>query len=241
MEELPKRVAVAYTRVSTNGQAEDGFGLAIQREAIREWLRAHDIDGFRHFSDEGVSGKILERPGLTEALSVLGDGSLLIVARLDRLARDLITQELLLLEIKRVGARLVSCADGEQAYLDDDPDDPSRKMIRQVLGAVSEYERAMVVLRLRVGRRAKRAKGGYAGGVVPFGWRWERGRGVLIDEREMLVLQTMIDYRQTGSTLGQIADMLNRGGPIYRPRHGPAWNVRRISRIMQNSPLVNPS
>jgi DNA invertase Pin-like site-specific DNA recombinase len=75
-----------------------------------------------------------------------------VVARLDRLARDLLTQEFLLREIRQRGADLVSCSDTEADYLQDDPHDPTRKLVRQVLGAISEFERALIKLRLQRGR-----------------------------------------------------------------------------------------
>jgi DNA invertase Pin-like site-specific DNA recombinase len=71
----------------------------------------------------------------------------LIVYRLDRLARDLVLEEQLLAEAWRMGAVVFSTSAGESAYLEDDPLDPSRRLIRQVLGAVNEYERAMIGLR----------------------------------------------------------------------------------------------
>ncbi len=60
----------------------------------------------------------------------------LVVYRLDRLARDLILQETLLAEIANLGGRVFSTIPGEQDVIEDDPDDPSRRLIRQVLGAV---------------------------------------------------------------------------------------------------------
>ena len=63
----------------------------------------------------------------------------------------------------------------EAGYLGDDPDDPSRTLIRQVLGAVSQYERSMIALRLRSGRRRNASQGGYAYGAPPFGFKAEDG------------------------------------------------------------------
>jgi DNA invertase Pin-like site-specific DNA recombinase len=67
-----------------------------------------------------------------------------VVYRLDRLARDLIVQETLLAEVWRMGREVFSTSAAEQGYLADDPHAPSRKLIRQVLGAVNEYERSMI-------------------------------------------------------------------------------------------------
>lgn len=226
--------AVGYIRVSTATQA-DGFGPEIQEHAIREWFGDRHR-GFKLFRDEGVSGKLLERPGLAEAIGALGKDDVLVVARLDRLARDLITQELLLREIRGRGARLISCAPGEQAWLTDDPDDPSRKLIRQLLGAVSEYERAMVTLRLRLGRARKRATDGgtgFTGGEAPFGWR-SAGGGLLKEEvREQMVLGVMRRMREEGSTYERVATALNMRGEDYRPRRGRAWDKQSVHKRLK--------
>ena len=79
-------------------------------------------------------------------------------------------------EIRRLGADLFSTSEAENAYLVDDPKDPSRKMIRQILGVVSEYERSMIAVRLRSARDRKKAHGGYAGfGSPAYGFRAEGG------------------------------------------------------------------
>ena len=142
---------VIYVRVSTGKQVEEGLGLADQEHACRAWARQHGHRVLAVFRDEGVSGtKELEhRLGLAEALAAVKDGraGAIVVYRLDRLARDLVLQEQLLAEVWRSG-ELFSTAGGE-ANLHDDPEDPSRRLIRQVLGAVSEYERSMIALRPR--------------------------------------------------------------------------------------------
>jgi hypothetical protein len=54
-----------------------------------------------------------------------------------------------------MGRERFSTSPSESAFLRDDPTDPSRALIRQVLGAVSEYERKMITVRLRAGRARK--------------------------------------------------------------------------------------
>ena len=84
------------------------------------------------------SNGIDQRRALGDALELISDGKAagLVVYRLDRLARDLIIQETLLAEVRRLGGEVFSTSVAEAGYLNDDPDDPSRKLIRQVLGAV---------------------------------------------------------------------------------------------------------
>jgi DNA invertase Pin-like site-specific DNA recombinase len=90
--------AAAYLRVSTQGQAEDGNGLALQESACRAHAAAADLDLVGVFTERGVSGDKAERPALAQALAMIksGDADAILVCRLDRLARDLVLQEILL-------------------------------------------------------------------------------------------------------------------------------------------------
>ena len=99
---------VAYTRVSTDKQAEQGLGLEVQRDAIKAWAKRERHRIALWTSDEGVSGSngLDSRVGLLDAIgagprarSVQG----LVVYKLDRLARDLNLQEQLLAEVWRMG------------------------------------------------------------------------------------------------------------------------------------------
>src|SRR5262245_28382872 len=123
---------VAYTRVSTERQAEDGLGLDVQEQAIRRWANTHKHRIVAWCTDEGVSGGngVSSRVGLPDAFDLLRDRKAggLVVYRLDRLARDLIVQEQLLADIWNVGAEVFTTMKGEAAYLHrDDPEDPSRR------------------------------------------------------------------------------------------------------------------
>lgn len=149
--------------------------------------------------------------------------------RLDRLARDLVLQEQLLAEVRRLGGVVLSASEAESAFLADDPDDPSRKLIRQVLGAVSEYERSMISLRLRSGRAHKAANGGFAYGAPRFGHRAERGE-LLHDEREQATIARANQLRDGGVSLRQIADALTSEG--HEPRRAARWHPQVVSRLL---------
>src|SRR5215216_4374910 len=102
----PKRV-VAYLRVSTNGQAENGYGLDNQEAACRERAKRIGTTVVAVLREEGVSGAkaMGDRPILAEALGLIksGDADAIMVYRLDRLARDLVLQEIILSEITAAG------------------------------------------------------------------------------------------------------------------------------------------
>jgi len=107
---------VAYLRVSTNGQAEHGFGLDVQDTQVREWATAHGHDVVRVCRDEAVSvaADAVDRPGLACAMgAVPADADAVVVARLDRLARSLTVQEAILAAIWRDGGAVHSVDQGE--------------------------------------------------------------------------------------------------------------------------------
>ena len=230
----PMAKLAAYVRVSTDRQAEEGLGLDVQRHAIRGWAKEHGHRIALWTSDEGVSGSngLDTRQGLLTALGALQDGSVsgLVVYRLDRLARDLVLQESLLAEIWRAGSRLYSTSAAEDAYLDPQgaDADPSRALIRQILGAVASYERAMIRLRLRSGKQRKEAAGGYIGGAPPLGFRAESG-SLVPDENETRIRQRVLALRAHGESLRQICEVLSAEG--LQPKRGGRWHPETVRKI----------
>jgi site-specific DNA recombinase len=218
-----------YLRVSTDRQAENGLGLAQKEKSIRAFLRHRRVRSVRFFEDRGVSGAVEDRPGLAELLAELRPGDVVVVARLDRLARDLLTQEFLLRDIRQRGADLISCSTAEADYLQEDPHDPTRKLIRQVLGAVSEFERALIRLRLQRGRALKAERGGYAFGSPPFGYRAESGELVpVLEEQEAIALAFKL--RRSGCSLREIGQALSEEG--HRSKRGGAWYPSTVARLV---------
>jgi DNA invertase Pin-like site-specific DNA recombinase len=223
----------AYLRVSTDRQAEEGLGLAIQRGAIAEWSRTHGHEIVGWYADEGISGSngLDTRIALPDALEQVrtGRAAAVVVYRLDRLARDLIVQETLLSEIKRIGGVVHSTAASESIYLVDDPEDPSRRLIRQVLGAVSEYERSMIALRLRSGRRLKAQQGGFAFGSPPMGYVAKNGE-LSQDPAEQAALKRARDLRREGHSLRQTAAVLAEEG--HTAKRGGPWHPTTLARAL---------
>jgi DNA invertase Pin-like site-specific DNA recombinase len=223
---------VGYIRVSTDRQAEEGLGLEVQEAAIRNWANAEGHRVVVVARDEGVSGSLEDRPGLDDAFASLRErrADALVVYRLDRLARDLILQEQLLAEAWRLGAQVCSTMAGEAGYLSDDPDDPSRRFIRQVLGAVAEYERATIVMRLRSGRRRKAEKGGYAYGAPSFGLTAQNGALEPV-EAEQAVLTRIRELRTSGASLRAISAHLEAEG--LRAKRGVRWHPTTLARVIK--------
>lgn len=224
---------VGYVRVSTDRQAEEGLGLDVQRQAIRKWAKTNGHRIALWCADEGVSGSngLETRMGLHDALAAVRErrAAGVVVYRLDRLARDLVLQEQLLAEVRRLGGDVFSTSAAEAGYLGDDPDDPSRRLIRQVLGAVNEYERAMIALRLRSGRRRKAELGGFAYGSPPLGYRAQDGE-LVADADEQDVLERIAEMHRGGFSLRAMADALTAEG--YQPKRSDRWHPESLRRVV---------
>ena len=136
---------IGYIRVSSNGQT-NGDGLKRQKDSIQEYCKTHKFDLVEVYSDEGVSGTLLYREGLQEVLE--SPVHTVIIEKLDRLGRDLIVSENIIKTIQDKGKNLISTKEGKD-LLDENP---SRVMIRQILSSVSQYEKSVIVERLRVAR-----------------------------------------------------------------------------------------
>lgn len=221
---------VAYLRVSTTDQLE-GLGLDVQEAAIRQWAARAGHEVAMVCTDAGVSGSLdaLEREGLAEAFYALQDGTVdgLAIHRLDRLARSLTVQEAALSLVWRQGGSVYTADSGE--VLADDPDDPMRTFVRHVMGAANQLEKAMIVKRMRDGRRLKGDQGGYAYGAPPLGRRAEDGE-LVIETAEARTVERIRELRRDGKSLRAIVAVLEREG--WATKRGGGWHPETVRRVV---------
>lgn len=219
---------IGYVRVSTKAQADDGLGLDVQVAGIEGHCAAGGHELVTIYRDEGVSGDLEEinRPGLSAALRAVVDGGAegLVVYRLDRLARRLYRQELIVAKLGAAGRAVLSATEP-----DIDSDDPTRILLRQILGCIAEYERAVITARLQGGRRLKALRGGYAYGAPGFGFA-SVDKELEADPEEQATLSRMIELHRDGKSLRVIAATLNIEG--HRPKRSERWHPQVIGRIL---------
>jgi DNA invertase Pin-like site-specific DNA recombinase len=224
---------IAYIRVSSVNKSDHEPSAAEQERRLRTWAKAAGHQIARICRDEGVSGTngLASRTGLPEALRALKarEAAGLAVIKLDRLSRDMVLQEQLLAEIRRMGAEPFTVSPAEQEFLADDPNDPSRAMIRRILGAVSQYERDMTALRLRGGKARKRAQGRYTGGYVPFG-KQAQGREFAPSEGEQAAVRRIVALRREGKSYREIIAVLEAEG--ITPRTAAHWSPSTVRKIV---------
>jgi DNA invertase Pin-like site-specific DNA recombinase len=224
---------VGYVRVSSEGQL-DGLGLAVQEQAIKRWARKAGHRLVEVCRDPARSGTIAftDRPGIACVLDALKHGRVegVVVLNLGRISRLLTDQEAALAIVWRSGGRVFTVESGE--VLADDPEDPMRTAMRQMAGVFFQLDRAMIVKRLRDGRRHKAEQGRYAHGRPPFGWRAEGGE-LLEDPTEQAALARIRELRGQGQSLRAIGAALEAEG--HHPRRGQHWAPNVLARIIERS------
>jgi len=217
--------AVSYIRVSGQGQIA-GAGPERQRRAINKYARAKGLVIDESFADLGVSGatELADRPGLATLLDrVESNGvKVVLIERADRLARDLMVQEVTLDAFSRAGVTVIT---SEGVDLTSDDDDPTRKLIRQVLGAVSEFDKNIVVKKLRAARERKRRQTGRCEGRKPYGHHPA--------EQAVIAKMKALRRKPRGGrrlSFAKIADALNTDGQVNRA--GRPWTSQRVFQVL---------
>jgi DNA invertase Pin-like site-specific DNA recombinase len=218
--------AFSYLRVSGKGQVL-GDGFPRQRESVEKYAQAHDIVLEEEFRDEGISGttELADRDGLARLLERIETSGVrtVLVERSDRVARDLLVGEVILGQFRDSGVTVIEAASGNVLTADDG--DATKVLIRQILGAVAQFDKSVVVSKLRSARDRMRRNSGRCEGRKPFGSQ----------PGEQDVLNRIIALRksqrgQSKLSFRKIADTLNAEG--IPARSGKPWNGTTIRNMV---------
>lgn len=218
---------VSYTRVSSADQTESGLGLDAQAAAIDAAAARLGLPVAARFTDAGLSGglPLEQRPGLVAALDALCKGDVLIVSKRDRLGRDVLNVAMLERLAERKGARIVSAA-GEGT----DANDPTSRLMRQIVDAFSEYERALIRARTKAALAVKRSQGKRAG-TIPYGYGLAAdGSTLVVHSPERDTLATIRALADAGHSTRSIAAELNARG--LTTRSGGRWAHSYVARFL---------
>lgn len=221
---------VGYVRVSTENQAEHGLGLPIQKSQIEKFCKKHPQARLIHiYQDAGLSGSTIEnRPALLQLLEDAKQGRFnkVIVAKLDRIARDTFYTLWIEKELKKSGVELYSISEPYRW------DDPAQKIFLQMISSFAEYEKSRIVERLHSGRKKKLESGEYAGGRPAYGYRAKNG-SLVINTKEAEIVQKIRSLRMGRLSYQKIAERLNLEG--IKPKSGKKFYPSTIRYILKNS------
>lgn len=222
-----------YLRVSGRGQM-DGDGPERQEKAIRLYCVQHGYTLVELFI-ESISGTndLEGREQFQKMRTAIGNEIRgVVIEKLDRLARDLMIQEQFIADLQRNGVTLFSTQEPDLCS-----QEPARILMRQIMGAFAQYDRAMIVSRTRAARKRIRERGGRCEGRSPYGWavvgpKHEKRLDPI--EAEQLIIEHIQGMRSRGMNLFGITSALNQSE--YRPRTGQRWHPQQIARILERQP-----
>jgi DNA invertase Pin-like site-specific DNA recombinase len=206
---------VGYARVSTLDQDP-----GLQLDAL---ARA----GCAPIYEERVSGVSAKRPVRDQALGQLRRNDTFTVWDLSRLGRSMIEVVSIVEELDRRGVRFRTLTQPI------DTSSPTGKLQLQILAAVAEYERRMIVERVRAGKALMIAEGRHPGGRALFGFERDH---VTIKEDQAQLLREAVQALDQGKTLSNVVDAWNARG--LRPGQASHWRVTHLRRILLNERVI---
>lgn len=176
--------------------------------------------------DEAESAKDLNRPGAQKVVGMVKSRSVdvVIVAKLDRLTRSVRDLGELVELFNRKGVALVSVAETL------DTTTAAGRMVMNMIGAVSQWEREVISERTSTALRQKRARG-EAAGNVPYGFRLVEGGKLEKEPSEQAVIAKIRVLRGRGHSLRDIAAALNQEG--LRTRRGTEWRFQYVANVLE--------
>lgn len=217
----------AYYRVSTQMQVEKN-GINMQIAEVEKYCKEHGIQLDGVFSDEGISGTIADREGLTSLLATLENGDKVIVQNTSRLWRNDSVKVLVHHEMRKIGADVISV---EQSNYSIYAKDPSDFLLNGILEILDQYERMTINMRLAKGRKAKAKKGYKPCGTAPLGYKWDN-KSIVIDYNNNLIVEDIFrKYIELKSLEKLRSYCMERG---YKTASGKDFSKQALKNIIEN-------
>lgn len=231
-----------YVRVSTDTQAEKGYGLEDQKKGIADFVQQKGYTLVETFVDAGCSGAkedlqadiaedaLEERGALLDMLDRLSEVDAVIVLNTSRLWRDDGPKFFIQRALKRKHVDIISVEQPTYTLYDNSP---SNKFVNTIIEAVDVLDRDSIRIKLARGRTTKASHGHKPAGLTPYGYQYAPDRkSVILHPGEAPVIKLIFRMAQCGSSLQKIADELNRTGKSTR--RGNPWSKSGLHAICQN-------
>lgn len=226
-----KRVCI-YKRVSSEGQAkEDKTSLEEQERRCRDWL--DKLGGYQVVaveSDGGVSGGKLHRPAFDRVIERARNGEIdaVIVAKVDRYARDNDVSGVLSFTLNQYGVELM--------IVDRDLTTPQGRMLVHMEGGWAEWERSIIRDRLTTGRYNKVKKGTLIGSsFTAYGYDYSKdSKSYILNETESGWARQIFEWIGIeGMSMSAVARRLNDLG-VPTKRKGKGWVSSTVKQMIDN-------
>ena len=186
-----------------------------------------DVEGV--YRDRGISGSVIDRPGLWAAIDALRPGYILLVTKLDRLVRDVYLALCIERAVEKKRARIVSLR-GEGT----DGTTPEDRLIRSIMQAFDEFQRKVMASRTSSAMRAHQANGRKVSSQAPYGYAVDPDdpKRIVPLEPEQRAVTRILALHSEGHSYRAIARAMDSE---RMPCRGASWNHQQIKSILKRN------
>ena len=208
---MPKVNCAIYTRKSTEHGLDMEFNsLQNQEESCKAYILSQAFNGWEYtktYSDGGISGGTMDRPGLQALLNDIREGHIqvVVVYKVDRLSRSIIDFHKMMQEFDKYGCNFVSIT---QSF---DTSNSMGKLTLNMLLSFAQFEREVSAERVRDKIAASKAKGLLMGGAPPLGYDVNE-RQLSVNEREAGIVRLIFQKYIETENMFAVAEYLNEQG-----------------------------
>lgn len=223
---------VIYTRVSTDKQAEEGYGIDLQESDCRLLARLRKWDVVKIYKDEGYSGTLppSDRPALKQLMEEANDNifEMVVVYSIDRIGR---TQKIITNTIDKLQKLRIGISSTKENF---DTSTPQGLFVMQMFAGMAQLDRSTIIEKTKKGREERRKKKGWTGGTPPYGYRLELDNDdknvIGINKNEAIVVNKIFELKNEGNSASAIVDHLNEMNLVSR--NGTKWSKQTIYKIL---------
>ena len=221
---------IVYLRVS-HTESLNGTSLDTQEKRCRAFAELHNFSIDKVYT-EVVSGAVefRKRPVFQKVLSELKSNSKLVVSRLDRLSRKVVDTLKLIDDFKKQHKEICITDIGNIHT------DGVSKIFVTILASLAEVERENISIRIKASKKIAKEERRYLGGYSEFGYKVENKK-LVPDDKEFLVLQSMVSLRKSGLGYRKISDEIKNkfGKRIYYPQIHKILNRPHNLQLIQST------
>lgn len=225
---------VIYARVSTAEQAEEGYSIEAQIDAVKKKCGQENRQVINEYIDRGISGKSIEkREALKRLLKDAKTGQFeeVWVWKTNRLARNHLDLLKIVDELGKFNVDFKSCS---EAF---DTSTPTGKLMMNLLASVGEFERETIVENVKIGMKQRAKMGKWNGGIVlgyqsvKDGHDKEKSKLEIVEE-EAEIVRMIFQLYASGRGLRSLVNHINQLG--YKTKKGNMFAIATIKGILQN-------
>ena len=221
--------ARGYVRVSTEEQAVNGVSIDAQKEILQAYAVVKGFTDFKIYTDEGFSGKNLNRPDVQRLLEECRSGKVeaVIVWRLDRLSRSLRdTLETIEDIFMPAGVSLISVTENI------DTSTPAGRLMLNILASFAQNEREAIAERVRMAKNSMAKDCKHLGGYVPFGYKVNQDGYYEIDEKTAPIVREI--FRMYNARMGYTAILRYLHDQGVKSPQGNDFKKNSLNYILRN-------